>query len=85
MSPLRAACQDDEDRSMQSLDDSIPSLVASSSESETDSDEEDYRQLEAQEEAKESGIGQSLLRSLRTTPRGESSGGAGLRRTKPKK
>jgi len=51
MSPLRAACQDDEDRSMQSLDDSIPSLVASSSESETDSDEEDYRQLEAQEEA----------------------------------
>ena len=45
----------------------------------------DLAALAAQEEAKESGIGQSLLRSLRTTPRGESSGGAGLRRTKPKK
>jgi hypothetical protein len=45
----------------------------------------DLAALAAQEEAKESGIGQSLLRSLRTTPRGESSGAAGLRRTKPKK
>jgi hypothetical protein len=43
----------------------------------------DLAALGAQEEAKENGIGQSLLRSLRTAPRGES-GGAGLRRTKPK-
>ena len=44
----------------------------------------DLAALAAQEEANESGIGQSLLRSLRTTPRGET-GGPGLRRAKPKR
>ena len=45
----------------------------------------DLALLAQQEEEKENGLGQSLLRSLRTTPRGEDNGPGGLRRTKGRK
>ena len=45
----------------------------------------DLALLAQQEEEKENGLGQSLLRSLRTTPRCDDNGPGGLRRTKGRK
>jgi hypothetical protein len=60
----------------------MPSLVGSSSESETESDEEDYRQLEAQEEALRSqpaSVSEGRLPHPPSRPRRAGPGASGLR------